>query len=79
LDQDLLRIYDQLIERLASVFERGIKQSVFRVLDPHDMALALEGTINAFLFRIMEDPARFREGGHLSTAADIFFRGVLNK
>ena len=77
LDQDLLRLYDEGIEKLASVFEKGIKENVFRGLDPYQMALALDGTINAFLFRIMKDPARFREGDNLSTAADIFFRGVL--
>ena len=77
LDQDILRLYDEGIEKLASVFEKGIKDHVFRGLDPYQMALALEGTINTFLFRIMKDPARFREGDNLSTAADIFFRGVL--
>ncbi len=56
---------------------RGIKENVFRSLDPYQMALALDGMINTFLFRIMKDPARFREGDNLSTAADIFFRGVL--
>lgn len=79
LDHDLLKLYDQLIERLASVFERGVNQCVFRELDPQDMALALEGTINSFLFRIMEDPTRFREAHNLSTAAEIFFKGVLFK
>jgi TetR/AcrR family transcriptional regulator len=78
LDQDILRLYDEGIEKLASVFEKGIKDHVFRGLDPYQMALALEGTINTFLFRIMKDPARFREGDNLSTAADIFFRGVLS-
>jgi TetR/AcrR family transcriptional regulator len=77
LDQDILRLYDEGIEKLASVFEKGIKDHVFRGLDPYQMALALEGTINTFLFRIMKDPARFREEDNLSTAADIFFRGVL--
>ncbi|MGO8823512.1 MAG: TetR/AcrR family transcriptional regulator [Desulfomonilaceae bacterium] len=79
LDHDLLKLYDRLIDKLASVFARGINQNVFRALDPQDMALALEGTINSFLFRIMEDPARFRETDNLSTAAEIFFNGVLDK
>jgi len=79
LDQDILRLYDEGIEKLASVFEKGIKDHVFRGLDPYQMALALEGTINTFLFRIMKDPARFREEDNLTTAADIFFRGVLSR
>lgn len=79
LDQDLIRFYDDGIEKLASVFERGVKKNVFRGLDPHHMALALDGTINAFLFRIMTDPVRFGEGDNLSTATDIFLKGVLSK
>jgi len=77
LDQDLLRLYDEFLEKLASVFERGIKEHVFRGLDPLHMAIALEGTISAFLFRTMRDPARFQQGDNLSNVADIFFRGVL--
>jgi len=79
LDQDLLRYCDELIEKLASVFDRGIKENVFRRLDPYHMALALDGIINAFLFRIMTDPARFRKGDNLSIATDIFLKGVLRK
>jgi TetR/AcrR family transcriptional regulator len=79
LDQDVLKLYDEGIEKLASVLAKGIKENVFRDLHPYHMALALDGTINAFLFQMMGDPARFREGDNLSTAADIFFRGVLSK
>ena len=79
LDQDLLRLHHEGIEKLASVFEKGIKEHVFRGFDPYHMALALDGTIHAFLFRIMEDPARFSEEDNLSTATDIFLRGVLSK
>ncbi len=78
-DQDLLRLRDERIKKLVSVFEAGIKGNVFRDLDPYLMALALHGIIDAFLFRMMEDPARFRKSDELSDAADIFFSGVLNK
>ena len=63
LDQDLLKIYDEGIEKLASVFQKGIKDEAFRSLDPRQMALALDGVINAALFRIVEDPSRFSRGG----------------
>lgn len=77
LDQDLIRFYDEGMGKLASVFQRGVKENVFRVLDPYQMALALDGTINAFLFQMMTDPTRFHGRDNLATAADIFFRGVL--
>ena len=79
LDKDLLDIYDDGIEKLSCIFEKGIKEHVFREIDPHQMALALDGTINAFLFYIMKDTARVRDEYCLSTITDIFLRGVLAK
>jgi len=79
LDQDLVKYHDEGIGILASVFERGVNENVFRPLDPYHMALALDGIINAFLFGKMADPSRFSKGFNLSTATDIFFNGVLSK
>lgn len=78
-DQDLLKLRDERIKKLAWVFEMGIKENVFRGLDPSHMALALHGIIDAFLYRMMEDPARFRKHDELSYAAEIFLGGVINK
>jgi len=78
-DQDLLKLRDERIKKLASVFEIGIKESIFRDLDPYHMALALHGIIDAFLYRMMEDPTRFRERDELSYAAEIFLGGVIKK
>lgn len=76
-DQDLLKLRDQRIRKLASVFEKGMKEGVFRNLDPYHMALALHGIIDAFLLRMIEDPGRFQEHDELSDAAEIFLYGVL--
>ena len=57
----------------------GIKDHVFRGLDPYQMAVALDGTINAFSFQMMKDPARLLEQDDVSTATEIFFKGVLDK
>jgi len=77
-DQDLLKLRDDRIKKLASVFEIGIKQNVFRDLDPYHMALALHGIIDAFLFRMMENPTRFRNRDELSNATEIFLGGVMS-
>jgi hypothetical protein len=77
LEEDLLELYDEGISKLASLFEQGVQQKIFRPMDPQNMALALDGIINAFLFRSLEDPARFKHSDDLSTAADIFFNGIL--
>ena len=78
-DQDLLKLRDERIKKLGSVFETGIKERVFREFDPYHMSLALHGIIDAFLFRMMEDPARFRKRDELSHAAEIFLGGVMNR
>jgi AcrR family transcriptional regulator len=43
LDQDIRKLYDKFIMRLASVLETGIRRKVFREMDPYHMAVALEG------------------------------------
>ena len=78
-DQNLLKLRDERIKKLASVFEVGIKENIFRDLDPYHMALALHGIIDAFFYRMMEDPAHFRNRDELSYAAEIFLGGVIKK
>ncbi len=78
-DQELLKLRDERIKKLASIFETGIRESLFRDLDPYHMALALHGIIDAFLYRMMEDPAYFRKRDELTPAAEIFLGGVIKK
>ena len=75
-DKEVQKQYDTGIERLASVLEKGTREGVLRAHDPYHMAIALDGIINSFLFRMMEDPARFQGTEDLSVAADIFLEGV---
>ncbi|MEW6138780.1 MAG: TetR/AcrR family transcriptional regulator [Thermodesulfobacteriota bacterium] len=79
LDKDLLKLYDEHMERLASVFEQGIEKNVFRALDPFQMALALDGAINTFLFQLLSDSSRSYDAIEASTATDIFFHGALSR
>ncbi len=79
LDRDILRLYDEMIDKLASVFERGICEEIFRNVNPYSMALALEGSLNAILWRMMEAPLQFKGPADITTVSDIFFRGVLRE
>ncbi|HHW44180.1 MAG TPA: TetR/AcrR family transcriptional regulator [Desulfotomaculum sp.] len=56
LETELRSFYDQVIQKLANVFEKGIQKKIFRPLDPYYLALALDSISNAFLFCWMEDP-----------------------
>lgn len=77
LDKDLLKLYDELIQELTSVFQRGISVGVFRELDPHNMALCLEGSFNAILWRFVDEPLVGQDIKNISIVADIFLRGAL--
>jgi len=78
-DRDMVKLYEDGMGKLACVFEQGIRDGVFRDLDPYQMALALEGTISALLFQFLEHPDRVHEEDVVLTATDIFFRGVLRQ
>jgi TetR/AcrR family transcriptional regulator len=79
LDADLLELYDQLMEKLVSVFDSGVQKKTFRDLDTYHMAIALEGTITAFLFRVLQKPELVNSSDGLSGVTEIFLHGVLNE
>lgn len=76
LDEDIRKLYDEVVARLASVLAAGVKKKVFRKLDPYHMAMALEGITNAFLFGWLEDPKRHPYEANIPTMIDMFFLGV---
>lgn len=78
LDKDILKLYDELVQELESTLERGVSGGVFRELDARSMALALEGSLKAMLWSLMDDPSPERESVNISVLSDIFFRGVLS-
>lgn len=79
LDQDIRKLYDEVVAQLASVFASGVKKKVFRKLDPYYMAVALEGMTNAFLFSWLENPKRHSYETNIPTLMDMFMEGVLVK
>ncbi len=79
LDQDIRKLYDKFILRLASVLETGVRRKVFREMDPYHMAVALEGLTNAFLFCWLEDPEQHPYGANIPVIRDMFLKGVLTK
>jgi AcrR family transcriptional regulator len=79
LDQDIRKLYDKFITRLASVFETGIRKKVFRKMDPYYMAVALEGLTNAFLFCWLEDPEQHPYVANVPVIRDMFLKGVMAK
>jgi AcrR family transcriptional regulator len=79
LDQDIRKLYDELVEKLASVLEKGIRANVLREVNPYYLAVALEGLTNAFLFCWMEDPDRHPYEANVPLITELFLKGVLAK
>jgi len=77
LDQDIRKLYDKFVMRLASVLEAGVRKKVFRKIDPYYMAVALEGLTNAFLFCWLEDPEQHPYEANVPLIRDMFLKGVV--
>ena len=81
LDEDVRKRYKETLEKLALVFESGIKNNRFnKVADPYFLAVALDSVINTFLLLSLEtseiDP--YSDPESTDTVLDIFFRGLLD-
>lgn len=77
LDQDIRKLYDELVRQLVSALAKGVRENVLRETDPYYMALALEGLTNAFLFCWLEDPERHSYEANVPVIRDMFLKGVL--
>ncbi len=79
LDRDIQSLYDEVLEKLTSLFRTGIRKRLFRKLDPYYMAVALEGLTNSFLFCWMEDTEAHPYEKNVSLMTDMFLEGVATK
>lgn len=78
LDKRMRKEYDNLIQFVADLFDKGIKQKVFFKAAPYDLALALDGLTNAFLFSWLESEDKNDDAllNKLPTIQEIFFGQV---
>lgn len=59
LDDELRMRVDAFLEKLARVFESGMKSGLFQqIAEPHALAVALDSVIDGFLLRWLESPDR---------------------
>jgi TetR/AcrR family transcriptional regulator len=80
LDSEIRERHDDLLQTLASVFERGMKRKQFRkIADPYHLAVALENLTNAFLFLWLENPQRHPYPEDPDTVLNILFKGLLDR
>jgi len=79
LDEELRKRYYNFLERLASVFDRGIKNKRFKkIAKPYYLAVALDSVIDAFLLLWLDAPERHPYPEDPDAIFDIFFRGLID-
>lgn len=80
LDSKLRERYEDFLERLASVFESGMKRKRFRkIAHPYSLAVALDSITNAFLLLWLEDPGRHPYPEDPDAILNIFFKGLVDQ
>ena len=79
LNHDIQSLYDEVLDKLTSLFKAGIRKKLFRKLDPYYMAVALEGLTNSFLFCWLEDTEAHPYEQNVTLMTDMFLQGVATK
>jgi AcrR family transcriptional regulator len=78
LDEEVRKRYYTFLERLASIFDSGIKNKRFKkIASPYHLAVALDSVLDAFLLLWLDAPERHPFPDDPDTILDIFFRGLL--
>jgi AcrR family transcriptional regulator len=76
-EKDFRKFHEQHIAKLVSVMKEGIRTKVFREVDPHALAVALDGLARAFFFCSAKDTKRYPHETIVPTVLDLFLKGGL--
>ncbi len=78
LDDEVRKRYYDILNRLASVFARGIDNQRFkRIAEPYYLAVALDNVLDAALLLWLDTPERFPYPEDPDDILNIFFKGLL--
>ena len=79
LDSEIREQYDVFLQKLATVFEGGIKNKRFKkISDPYYLAIAIESITNAFLFLWLETPGKHPYPENPDVILGILLKGLIN-
>lgn len=79
LDDELRRRHYAFLERLASVFESGIRKERFKsITDPYHLAIALDSVFYAFLLLWLDAPDRHPYPDDPDFILNILFKGLID-
>lgn len=78
LNDELRQRYYNFLERLALIFDRGIKNNRFKnIADPYFLAAALDSVLDTSFLLWLDAPERFPYPEDPDAILDIFFQGLL--
>jgi len=78
LNEELRKRYYNFLERLATIFECGIKNHRFKeIADPYYLAAALDSVIDASLLLWLDAPERHPYPEDPDTILNLLFRGLI--
>jgi TetR/AcrR family transcriptional regulator len=79
LNEELRKRYSNFLERLAAIFDRGIKNHRFKkIADPYYLAAALDSIVDAALLLWLDAPERHPYPEDPDTILNIFFKGLID-
>lgn len=80
LDEEIRRRHYTFLERIASIFESGIKNKRFkRIAAPFHLAVALDSAIDAFLLLWLDVPEHHAYPQDPDAILDLFMRGLAER
>ncbi len=78
LDDEMRKRHYAFLERLASIFESGIRSKRFKqIADPFYLAVALDSVLDAFLLLWLDAPENRPYPEEPDSILDIFFKGLI--
>ena len=78
MDEEMRKGYEDILERLALIFENGIKNKRFNnIADPYYLAIALDSAVNSFLLLWVQAPEIHPFPEDPDAILNIFFKELL--
>ncbi len=79
LDSEIRDQHNEFLQKLAIVFDSGIKKNLFKkISDPYHLAVCLESISNSFLFLWLEAPEQYPYPDDPDQILDILLKGLVS-
>jgi len=79
LTKKLQAYYDADEAALSKIFAEGIREGLYHPIDPDYLAMTLNNTVTAFLFKWLDDPEKHPFEANIPIIETIFFKGIMVK